>query len=142
MTHCHGSTHVYLGLSDICICGASRWGVGDTKSPTTPGLRPPGGRRRGNVVSGMIPKPYTIPYVPNPHHPRYQQQQPEAADVPLTVFRAAVDAKAQFLSADGSRAYRADRGNPEIAHWDRELKRFDSWWATDEVPGDAAKVDS
>lgn len=116
MTHCIGSTHVYLGTSDICICGASRWNVQQM---------------------------YNIPnYVPNPHHPRYSQgPQSPAPEVPLAVFRAAVDAKAQFLSADGLTAYRADRGNPEIAHWDRELKRFDSWWATDEVPGDAVKLE-
>lgn len=114
MTHCHGDCHIYLPDFDICICGASRW----------------------NVYQA-----YTFPgYVPNPHHPRASQ--PEATEVPLAVFRAAVDAKAQFLSADGLTAYRADRGNPEIAHWDRELKRFDSWWATDEVPGDAVKLDS
>lgn len=80
-------------------------------------------------------------HVPNPHHPSYSQPQP-APEVPLSTFKAAQAAGATHLSADGSKAFRNDRGNPEIAHWDREMGRFDSWWATDEVPGDAVKLDS
>lgn len=112
MTHCIGDCHVYLPHFDICICGASRWGV----------------QRVYN-------------HVPNPHHPRYQQPQP-ANEVPLSTFKAAIDAGATHLSADGSTAYRNDRGNFEIAFWDRELKKFDSWWAYDEIPEDAVKVDA
>lgn len=91
----------------------------------------------------MIPKPYTIPYVPNPHRPRYSQQQPQPApEVPLAVFRAAVDVNATHLSADGLRAWRDHYGNSLVCFWDDEARNFGSWFPyLSDLPGDAVKVD-
>lgn len=102
---CVGNCHVYRVGNLHCTCGAAANGY-------TP-------------VVGMIFQGYSPPsYNPfGPHAPATP-----AADVPLHVFKAAKDAGGLYLSADGLRTYRDDRGGPEVAHWNDERRAFDSWW--------------
>lgn len=74
---------------------------------------------------------------PQPAAPKPQP----AEDVPLSRLKAARDdAKALYLSADGKRGYRDDRGNPEVCFWDAEAGKFDSWWWCEAVANDAVKL--
>lgn len=104
---CHGSTHVYLTGHARCTCGAAANGY-----PPTAGMMASTGHY---VFQGYNPF--------SPHAPAKS-----APDVPLAQFKAAKDAGGLYLSADGLRTYRDDRGGPEVAHWDAEAGRFDSWW--------------
>jgi len=91
----------------------------------------------------MIPKPYTIPYYPNPHHPSHQPTSP-ASDVGLANFKAAQDAGAGHLSVDGKRAYRTRYGVTFEAGWQAGTGSFSAWWPLAEgegVPEGAVKVD-
>lgn len=112
---CQGDLHFYPGTSNICDCGASRWGVSEM-------------------------------HIPNMHHPRYQGPQPskpQAADVPLAVFKAAQAVNATHLSADGLIAYDERQLGLWYCKWDEEERRFGSWFKIldGELPGDAVKVD-
>ena len=84
----------------------------------------------------MFPHHLTVnPF--GPHAP-----QPAAPDVPLAQFKAAQQAGAMYLSADGKRAYRDDRGDPEVAFWDDEGRVYPSWWPCGEgLPADAVKIE-
>lgn len=113
---CHGSTHVYLTGQARCTCGQAA-----------------NGYSQGSPTSGMIFQGYN----PYSHH---TPATPTAPDVPLSRLKAAKDVKAQHLSADGLRAYRDDRGCIEVAHWDVEAGRFDSWWRCAEIAPDAVAL--
>lgn len=77
----------------------------------------------------------------NPYGPHATPPAGEAPTVPLAVFHAAQQAGASHLSADGLRIYREDRGSAEVAYWDDEAGRFDSWWRLPEgLPADAVRM--
>lgn len=111
---CHGQTHVYLSGSNHCTCGLNFY---DWKAVEM-------------IFQGYNP---FGPPAPKPDPP---------AETSLAQLRAAQRAGAGWLSADGLRAYRDDRGNPEVAFWDNEAGRFDSWWnLEDEIPAGAVLLD-
>lgn len=60
------------------------------------------------------------------------------ADVPLSVFKAAIDAGATHLSADGQRAYCTRYGGVFEAEWDGD--DFGSWWVCDGLPDNAVEI--
>lgn len=118
---CANGCHVYRVGNLHCTCGAAANGY--SPHPWTTGCRPSGVA----MVYGFPPS-----YSPAPR--------PTAPDVPLSRLKAAKDVKAQYLSADGLRAYRDDRGGPEVAHWDAERRAFDSWWACEGLAPDAVSL--
>lgn len=66
---------------------------------------------------------------------------PTPPEIPLERKSAANDIKALYLSKDGLKAYRDDRGAVEVAHWDTGARRFDSWWSCPEgLPEDMEKL--
>ena len=67
----------------------------------------------------------------NPYHPHAAPPTP-ANDVPLAMFRAAVDVHATHLSADGLRAYDQRQYGVWWCGWDEETKQFGSWY---KIPG-------
>lgn len=168
MFDCHGETHVYLVGQPYCTCGGqiAVWGT----CPICPqGVRsaydqpesehivyPNGDTQCPQGVRGAYPQGMRSAYPPMAATssamgwfgtgyapPGYKPAKPKVdEDVPLSRLKAAVDAKASHLSADGLRGYRNDRGNPEVCFWDAELGRFDSWWACGQVANDAVKLDS
>jgi hypothetical protein len=108
---CAGDTHVWLVGNPYCTCGAQV----------------------------AAPPPHMAGYLG--YQPQVQQPPRPAEDVPLSRLKAARDdAKALYLSADGLRAYRDDRGNPEVCFWDEGAGRFDSWWWCEAVANDAVKL--
>lgn len=141
---CHDEAHVYLVGATYCTCGGeiAAW---DTcpicdQPESRHVIQPNGDMQCPPLVSQVnAPPPHMygfIGYQPQPAAPK-----PKAEDVPLSRLKAAVDAKALYLSADGLRAYRDDRGNPEVCFWDAEAGKFDSWWFLDgEVPEDAVRM--
>lgn len=116
MILCAGDTHVFQLNSLTCDCGA--WGA--TAQPANP---------------------YPLYY---PHGPNNTTTTPptagEAPPVSLVAFKAAQDAGATWLSADGLRAYRDDRGNPEVAYWDESAANWGSWWGCEQLAADAVKM--
>lgn len=118
---CHGETHVYLKDAPYCQCG------GQINAPYPLGVN--------------VPPLQMIYGYPAHHKPPGTAPKPTPAeDVPLSRLKAAVDAKALYLSADGKRGYRDDRGNPEVCFWDAEAGKFDSWWWCEAVANDAVKL--
>lgn len=116
---CHGSTHVYRAGSLRCTCGAAANGY-----PPTVGV----------AMYGLPPS-----YNPfSPHTPAT----PSAPDVPLAVLKAARDAGATHLSADGLRAYDQRKYTVWFCFWDDKAKKFGSWYriVSDELPADAVKL--
>ena len=82
---------------------------------------------------------YGLPINYNPFGPHVQQPLP-----PLNVSpkqsRAARNAGAISISPDGKRAYRDDRGDPEVAYWDGQM--FPSWWpCPGGIPGNVARLE-
>lgn len=122
---CQGDTHVFQLNSPTCDCGL--WGAFASQS--------------ANPSIGSGPGPYPLYY---PHGPNNTTTTPptagEAPPVSLVAFKAAQDAGATWLSADGLRAYRDDRGNPEVAYWDESAANWGSWWGCEQVAADAVKM--
>lgn len=84
----------------------------------------------------MIPHPAFYGY----HAPGYKPATPERPDIPAHVKRAAIEAGASHLSADGKTAYRLRFGKVDETY----LKSgFDSWWVTSRegLPDGAVKLD-
>lgn len=153
---CHGDTHIYIGEADICECGKSQWGYTYPEivekyfpnqmdacpicdQPESQHIVYPNGDTQCPPMASQInvPPAAMTGYAP----PGYKPAKPKVdEDVPLSRLKAAVDAKALYLSADGKRGYRDDRGNPEVCFWDAEAGKFDSWWWCEAVANDAVKL--
>lgn len=73
----------------------------------------------------------------SPHAP--QQPANEAPDVPIEVFKAAQQAGAGWLSADGKRVYCQRLGATLEAEWDGD--RWGSWWTCEGLPADAVRME-
>lgn len=128
---CTGDTHVFQAGSDACDCGlypSEYWGS------VTTGLTKPY-PSIGGVIPGYTPNSYTPQ---QPHTPPVAGQAP---DVPLILFRAALDVKATHLSSDGLIAYDERKYGVWRCFWDKETKKFGTWFKMfEELPKDAVKT--
>lgn len=118
---CVDNCHIFLGSSSLCTREAHRvamYGFPANYNPFAPSKStPPTAPRQGSGCTADLPA------------------------VPLSRLRAAESAGAGWLSADGLRTYRDDRSGIEVAFWDEEAGRFDSWWGCNEgLPADAVKM--
>lgn len=110
---CQGDTHVFQLNSTTCDCGM--WGA--TAQPINP---------------------YPLYY---PHGYRPAQTTPPAGEAPpvsIVAFKAAQDAGATYLSADGLRAYCERFGGILRADWDGV--KWGSWWTCEGLPADVVKM--
>lgn len=108
---CHGGCHVYLTGYARCQCGAASNGY-------TPGV--------AMIFQGYNPYSHHAPAKPT-------------ADVPLHVFKAARDAGASHLSADGQYAYTVRYGRVLQAEW--KGYDFGAWLDVGEqMPGEAVAL--
>lgn len=81
---------------------------------------------------------YGLPMNYNPFFPHAPQQPTPLPDVPQARLSAATDVKAQYLSADGQRAYKEMSDGVRVFYWDEEIKVFGSSFPAPEgLPSDA-----
>lgn len=117
---CQGDTHVFQLGSPTCDCGA--WGASTTS----------------------LTKPYPLSggFFPgyNPFGPPTPPTAGDAPDVSIAVFKAAKDAGASHLSADGLRIYTVRYGQTLEAEWKERLRNFGAWSVVAEIPGDAVAM--
>lgn len=110
--YCEGSTHVWLGASSLCTCEA----------------------HKAAMMYG-----HPMNYNPFSHH---APQKASQTDVPIAQFNAAKGILgATHLSADGERVYIQKMGELRVCHWNKEMKRYDSSFPCDGLPGDAVKIE-
>lgn len=118
---CYGNCHVYLTGQARCTCGQA---ANTRGQPGAGGYTP---------TSAMIFQGYN----PFSHH---APAKPAAPDVPLHVFKAARDAGASHLSADGQRIYCQRYGETLEAEWKQRTRAFGAWSVVAEMPGDAVAL--
>lgn len=122
-THCHGSTHVYLHPSDVCMCGASAWG-----------------QPKNVVVENCTIAVSGLPYgYPSAYNPRASQPATPELNPRLALAKRA---GATHLGADGLRAYCERYSGSLVCFWDAEAGAFGSWFRyLSDMPSNAVRLE-
>jgi hypothetical protein len=137
-TLCAGDTYVYLGGSDVCMCGGSRWTPDLPEFSCTDNYHLFLGDSPVCVCGAQAASGWFGSYSPPNYQPN--RSQPEA-EIPAHRKALARQAGASHISADGCIAYKRLFGKIYQADWLQDA--FGVWWVTDdeEMPNGAVNLE-